>query len=117
MRPVFLVLEKSELVAEDLVDLIRGQAPAADIRISNSSEELNRIIEAIDSVAVAILNGNIQAPEIQTLADKIQKRGGRVVLHGDEDAPEHLTNGGKIVQIRGPFTSQMIQDAIFSRDQ
>lgn len=110
--PVFVLLEKDVFIAEDVTDLILDSYPDADIRTAKSGPEALDVIRTLDSIDVAVLNGAGAAPDIFAIIDDLHARGAQVVLIGDGAVSDDVAPSPQTKIIRGPFTSEMMHDAI-----
>ncbi|WP_193139229.1 MULTISPECIES: hypothetical protein [unclassified Meridianimarinicoccus] len=108
--PIFLVLERDHLVAEDMLGTLRHLGPCRAIHLS-SPDELFAYLQDGIQISAAFLEMRlaqlIDSPILQPLID----RGARIVLTvGEDDADRAEAQGWRM--LARPFTDLMIRDIL-----
>lgn len=111
--PVYLVLERNSLIAEDIAGSLRAAGPCDIIRIK-STEEMASRLAANDRIEAAFLEMNYAQVVNSGLADMLRTCGTQIILTAGEDDEERVRSLGWNMLVR-PFTDEMIRHAIRPR--
>jgi hypothetical protein len=111
--PVYLVLERNSLIAEDIAGSLRAAGPCEIIRIA-STEEMSTRLAAHENISAAFLEMNYAQVVETGLAETLRTCGTQIVLTAGEDDEERVRSLGWNMLIR-PFTDEMIRHAIRPR--
>lgn len=112
--PVFLVLERDPLIAEDIVGSLKDIGPCETIRVSEVGELAQRL-NTDRRISAAFLEMRYAQVVESGLDRHLADHGSRIILTiGEDDQQEALARGwGMLLR---PFTDQMIRDAVVGGD-
>lgn len=109
-KPVYVVIGRDLIIAEDLGEMVRGYAPGADIRIANDRDGTLALLSRPDTLTAAIIDLSGPGDVEDSVRDMILQRGGRLIVLRNE-ASEGATPEGT-TYLSKPFTEQMITAAL-----
>lgn len=109
-QPVFLVLERDTLIAEDIVASLKDMGPCKTVHVSDPEALAERLDDHIH-IAAAFLEMRLEQIVELGLDRRLADTGARVVLTiGEDDESVALARGWSML-IR-PFTDEMIRAAL-----
>lgn len=111
--PVYLVLERNALIAEDIAGSLRAAGPCAIIRVASTGEIAERL-SADTRIEAAFLELNYAQVVETGLADTLMRSGTQIILTAGEDDQDRVHSVGWNMLLR-PFTDEMIRHAIRPR--
>lgn len=111
--PVFLVLERDPLIAEDMVDSLQEILPCRVLH-ANDESEIRCMLRGEDMISAAFLNLPFAQVVEMGLDEMLNAHGARIILTvGEDDQAEAVARGwGMLVR---PFTQDMIRDLVVPR--
>ena len=104
--PVYLVVMKETVVAQDIAGAIADARPGARIVIVASPAEARSALAGVDRLAAAFVSAAPQTFLGSSLAKAIAQRGGQVVLMGDEAEEQGGGPGWSV--LHRPFTTKAV---------
>lgn len=108
--PVFLVLERDSLIAEDIAGSLKVLGPCETIHV-NDAKDLARHLNTDIRVSAAFLEMRYAEVVETGLDHRLAEHGARIVLTiGEDDAQNAIARGWSML-VR-PFTDEMIRDAL-----
>lgn len=108
--PVFLVLERDALIAEDIAGSLHAIGPCRTIRVATPAE-ISPHLGAGERISAAFLEMRLAEMEASGLHRRLAARGARIILTiGEDDAAQVRARGwGMLVR---PFTDAMIREVL-----
>lgn len=108
--PVFLVMERDALIAEDIMGSLADMGACRTIHVSDSSE-IAPHLSAEPRVSAVFLEMRLAQVQEMGLDRRLAAHGARVILTvGEDDADDAKALGwGMLVR---PFTDDMVRDAL-----
>lgn len=108
--PVFLVLEREALIADDIIGSLRDIGPCRIIHV-DQPEDIEPGLQGEDQLAAAFLELRHDAVRAHGLDERLSALGAWIILTvGEDDQPIVQALGwGMLVR---PFSDQMIRDLI-----
>ena len=110
VTPVFLVLEKDMLIAEDIIATLKAMGPCRTIHVS-SPDEIGAHLSVEARLTAALLEMQYAHVLEAGLDTHLAERGARIILTIGEDDMLHATERGWGMLVR-PFTDQTIRDVL-----
>jgi hypothetical protein len=108
--PVFLVLERDSLIAEDIAGSLKDLGPCETIHIRDAEDLMRHLNTDIRVSAVFLELRAAQVVEMG-LDRRLADHGARIILTvGEDDAPTAMARGWSML-VR-PFTDQMIRESL-----
>ncbi|KZY32177.1 hypothetical protein A3731_22600 [Roseovarius sp. HI0049] len=108
--PVYLVLERNSLIAEDIAGSLRAAGPCDIIRVKSADEMTSRLATH-DRIEAAFLEMNYAQVVATGLAETLRTCGTQIILTVGEDDEDRVRSLGWNMLVR-PFTDDMIRHAI-----
>jgi len=108
--PVFLVLERDALIAEDIMGSLADMGPCRTIHVSDASE-ITPHLSAEPSVSAVFLEMRLTQVLELGLDRRLAEHGAHVILTvGEDDAAHaHALGWGMLVR---PFTDEMLRETL-----
>jgi hypothetical protein len=108
--PVFLVLERDALIAEDIMGSLADMGPCRTIHVSDASE-ITPHLSAEPAVSAVFLEMRLTQVLELGLDRRLAEHGAHVILTiGEDDAAHaHALGWGMLVR---PFTDEMLREAL-----
>lgn len=111
--PVFLVMERDPLIADDIVGSLSDMGPCRTIHVSDSSG-ISPHLSAEAQVSAVFLEMRLAQVLELGLDRRLAEHGAQVILTIGEDDAERARALGWGMLVR-PFTDEMIREALLGR--
>ncbi|WP_080457063.1 hypothetical protein [Roseovarius sp. A-2] len=108
--PVFLVLERDALIAEDIMGSLADMGPCRTIHVRDASE-ITPHLSAEPRVSAVFLEMPLTQVVVLGLDRRLAEHGAHVILTIGEDDAEHVQALGWGMLVR-PFTDEMLREAL-----
>ncbi|MBJ3761628.1 hypothetical protein ILP92_02540 [Maribius pontilimi] len=106
-----LVIEKSPVVATDIVETVCGAFPQLDAVAVMSIEDAEAALSDSSQINLCIVSGSTTHDRLTRLAALLGDRRVRTVVMTDDTDKSDLFGSGTI-HLSQPFTSEMLLDAV-----
>lgn len=108
--PVFLVLERDPLIAEDIMGSLRAIGPCRVVRASDASG-VDGLLRHEGRISAAFLDVRFAKVVEKQIDARLKAHGARIILTvGEDDQAQALSRGwGMLIR---PFTEKMIRDVV-----
>ena len=111
--PVFLVVERDPLIADDIKGSLMALGPCRVIHASEPGS-LSKVLQDEGSISAAFLDICLKRVLDDALDERLNAHGARIILTvGEDDQALALARGwGMLVR---PFTDEMVRDVVSPR--
>ncbi|WP_454274750.1 hypothetical protein [Roseovarius sp. MBR-154] len=108
--PVFLVMERDALIAEDIIGSLADMGPCRTIHVSDATE-ITPLLSAEQRISAAFLEMRLEQVTALGLDRRLAEHGAHVILTIGEDDADHAQALGWGMLVR-PFTDEMLREAL-----